>query len=126
MHFISFNQLLDACIKNCGSRFHIEVASEEFEAEFQSLVCKMPPAITQKMCASLKCWAEGEFKDDRNLSSIPLLYKKLKTKGYDFGEKTLRQQEEDDIAKAIERSLKLDSDAKASTSYVSLLSSNDH
>lgn len=130
-------QLLDACIKNCGQKFHLEIASRDFENEFKRLLAKAPTPIAQKMRVSLKKWAEGEFKTDSQLGLIPMLYRKLKEEGFDFSDTTQppkaqpvlskdpnvvsSQQEEDDIAKAIELSLKEKGDgAKApASSYVS-------
>ena len=73
-----------------------------------------------KQC--LKKWAEGDFKSDSQLNLIPTLYQKLKIDGIDFSDTQTTpkreivlskdpnvvnsQQEEDDIAKAIELSLK--------------------
>lgn len=70
----------------------------------------------------MKKWAEGDFKKDPQLNLIPSMYNKLKLEGHDFTdlEATPKrevqlskdpnvvssQQEEDDIAKAIELSLK--------------------
>lgn len=71
----------------------------------------------------LKRWVEGEFKADPQLNLIPSMYAKLKSEGIDFTDtsqpapktKTVyskdpnvvsSQQEEEDIAKAIELSLK--------------------
>lgn len=75
----------------------------------------------------LKNWADNDYKTDRELDLIPALYNKLRHEGYDFknlGDKASKsaaekaaalpkdpnvvssQQEEDDIAKAIELSLK--------------------
>lgn len=131
--------MLDACIKNCGQKFHLEIASREFENEFKRLLAKAPAPIAQKMRVSLKKWADGEFKTDAQLNLIPMLYHKLKSEGFDFSDSTSQppkvqpvlskdpnvvstQQEEDDIAKAIELSLKEKSDGgKApASSYVSL------
>jgi signal transducing adaptor molecule len=69
----------------------------------------------------LKKWAEGDFKSDPQLNLIPSLYMKMKQEGHDFSEVQTTpkrevvlskdpnvvssQQEEDDIAKAIELSL---------------------
>lgn len=75
------------------------------------------------MRVSLKKWAENEFKTDSQLNLIPTLYQKLKSEGYEFSDVVSppvksqpvlskdpnvvsSQQEEDDIAKAIELSLK--------------------
>lgn len=76
----------------------------------------------QKLRLSLKKWAEGDFKSDPQLNLIPSLYLKLKSEGFDFNDGNQpqkkpvelskdpnvvsSQQEEDDIAKAIELSLK--------------------
>lgn len=70
----------------------------------------------------LKKWSENEFKSDQELNLIPSLYEKLKQEGNDFSDSSApiksqpvlskdpnvvnSQQEEDDIAKAIELSLK--------------------
>lgn len=70
----------------------------------------------------MKKWAEGDFKKDPQLNLIPSLYNKLKQEGLDFSDTEVTpkreaplskdpnvvssQQEEDDIAKAIELSLK--------------------
>lgn len=92
------------------------------------------------MRVSLKKWAENEFKNDSQLNLIPTLYQKLKSEGYEFTDISTppvksqpvlskdpnvvsSQQEEDDIAKAIELSLKEKdtggSKSHAAASYVS-------
>ena len=74
------------------------------------------------MRVSLKKWADNEFKTDSSLNLIPSLHQKLKAEGFDFTENAgpapkiqpaskdpnvvSSQQEQDDIAKAIELSLK--------------------
>lgn len=115
--------MLDACIKNCGRTFHLEIASRDFETEFQRLLSKVSSPVSQKMRISLKKWAENEFKTDPQLNLIPSLFQKLQNEGADFIElstevsktQSMRlndpnfvssKQEEDDIAKAIELSLK--------------------
>ncbi|XP_073821087.1 signal transducing adaptor molecule [Musca autumnalis] len=116
--------LLDACVSNCGKPFHLEIASREFQNEFLRLLGKAQPKVATKMCQVLKGWAEGDFKSDPELNLIPSLYAKLRQENYDFGNandkatkptakmisgkdaKGTNQQEEDDLAKAIELSLK--------------------
>ncbi|XP_061390839.1 signal transducing adapter molecule 1 [Musca vetustissima] len=116
--------LLDACVSNCGKPFHLEIASREFQNEFQRLLGKAQPKVAARMCQVLKGWAEGDFKSDPELNLIPSLYNKLRQENYDFSssnEKPMKstpklapgkeiastsQQEEDDLAKAIELSLK--------------------
>ncbi|XP_022191471.2 signal transducing adapter molecule 1 [Nilaparvata lugens] len=113
--------LLDACVNNCGKPFHLEVASREFEAEFKKLVGKSQPKIAEKFKSLLKKWAEGEFKNDTQLTLIPSLYAKLVKEGVDFSHvdeskpkqspqlkdpnAVSSQKEVEDIAKAIELSL---------------------
>nr|CAI5853823.1 unnamed protein product [Callosobruchus analis] len=114
--------LLDACIKNSGKTFHIEVASREFENDFMRLMTKAHPTVAKKLRECLKRWAENEFKSDRELNLIPSLYTKLKASGLDFSttDSVVKkasavskdpnvvesQEEEEQILKAIELSLK--------------------
>ena len=112
--------LLDACVNNCGKNFLLEVASREFETEFKKLLTKSHPKIVEKLKMMLKRWAEGEFSKDPQYSLIPSLYASLKRDGLDFSSEEDRvkktktpsdpmmvssQQEEEDIAKAIQLSL---------------------
>lgn len=114
--------LLDACVNNCGKEFRLEVASREFETEFRKLLSKSHPKVQEKLRGLLKTWAEGEFKGDSQLGLIPGLYSALKREGVDFSSSSSdqakkvaklpkdpnvvsSQQEEDDIAKAIQLSL---------------------
>lgn len=124
--------LLDACIQNCGKSFHLEVCSREFETEVRKLIVKAHPKIAEKLKLLIKKWAE-DFKNDSQLSLIPSLYCALKNEGVDFNvEETPKkntvtfskdpnvvssQQEEDDIAKAIELSLKETSASPKSNLY---------
>jgi len=112
--------LLDACVNNCGKYFLLEVASREFENDFKKLISKSHPKIVEKLKSMLKRWAEGEFSKDAQYSLIPSLYSNLRKEGMDFSggdsqpkKKELpadplvvsSQQEEDDLAKAIQMSL---------------------
>lgn len=62
----------------------MEVASRDFENEYEKLLKKSHSHVAQKLKESLKKWAEGEFKSDSQLNLIPSLYSKLKSKGVDF------------------------------------------
>ncbi|TRY72662.1 hypothetical protein TCAL_10871, partial [Tigriopus californicus] len=111
--------LLDACVNNCGRNFCLEVASREFEKSFVALLRKSQRSVQEKLKALLKKWAHGEFKGDPAFSLIPALYHQLKHEGIDFHSDQPKkapvskdpnvvntQQEQDDIAAAIELSLK--------------------
>lgn len=115
--------LLDACVSNCGKQFHLEIASREFETEFKKLLQKSQPTVNTRLKLCLKKWAESEFRSDPQLNLIPSLYQKLRSEGHDFSDPASAtpkrepvlskdpnvvssQQEEEDIAKAIELSLK--------------------
>ncbi|KAL3188857.1 hypothetical protein MRX96_003016 [Rhipicephalus microplus] len=128
--------LLDACVKNCGKIFHLEVCSREFESECKKLLSKGHPRVVEKMKGLLKKWAQEDFSKDPPaqlvvqfqkyfyfvlFSLIPSLYSKLKGDGVDFGcegasdsqpseqsvsRTSTKQQEEQDLARAIELSLR--------------------
>ncbi|KAJ3634165.1 hypothetical protein MTP99_011070 [Tenebrio molitor] len=114
--------LLDACVKNSGKLFHVEVASREFENDFMKLMSKAHHNVSKRLREALKRWAENEFKSDQQLNLIPSLYNKLKSSGIDFSAAEMpvkkstpvskdpnvveTQEEENQILKAIELSLK--------------------
>lgn len=128
------NQLLDACVNNCGKRFHLEVCSREFEGEVRRLITKAPHIkVGEKVLQLVKKWAAmKEFKDDPQLNLMPTLYRHLKKEGYIFSssdrsERPSRKlpsdpnvvtsnQEEEDIAKAIAESLKSSASSPPSSS----------
>jgi len=128
--------LLDACVNNCGKVFQLEVASRDFETELPKLLYKWSSSteVQDKLKLLIKKWAEGEFKADCQLSLIPALYTRLQLEGIDFSvqpdpaQKAPRigsvdpdtvssQQEVDDIAKAIELSLKETSSPKGNQHF---------
>ncbi|GFR32515.1 signal transducing adapter molecule 2 [Trichonephila clavata] len=113
--------LLDACVKNCDRKFLLQVASMEFTSEVRKLLGKMHPQAETKLKQLLQKWATEEFKDDPELGIIPSLYYKLKSEGVEFPTENEKkpaapvctdpdavtsQEEENDIIKAIEISLK--------------------
>jgi signal transducing adaptor molecule len=97
------------------------------------LLAKSQPQVVARLKQCLKKWAEGDFKNDAALNLIPSMYQKLKSEGHDFTDSSVvtkkpaaplskdpnvvaSQQEEDDIAKAIELSLKEKESPKAKAS----------
>lgn len=113
--------LLDACVKNSGRNFLLEVASRDFEQEYKKLIMKSHQRVSDKMKELLQKWAEGEFKTDPQLSLIPAFYQRLRAENVDFTPRDPKprqapvsrdpnvvtsQEEEDDLVKAITLSLK--------------------
>ncbi|XP_072021868.1 signal transducing adapter molecule 1-like [Amphiura filiformis] len=113
--------LLAACVNNCGKAFQLEVSSRDFCAEARAIISRGHPKVSEKLRQLVKEWAEGDFKSDAVLSLLVQLYTSLKQEGYDFSSSSTptpkpapvstnpdvvsSQQEEDDIAKAIQLSL---------------------
>ncbi|KAG8193009.1 hypothetical protein JTE90_028129 [Oedothorax gibbosus] len=113
--------LLDACVKNCDRRFLLLVASNDFITEVRKLLGKMHPSAAMKIKELIQKWSLEEFKDDPELGIIPSFYYKLKSEGAEFPstvkekpsvpvctdpDAVSSQEEENDIIKAIEISLK--------------------
>jgi len=126
--------LLDAVVNNCGKPFRLEIASREFENDYRKLLGnRSHQRVQEKLKGMLRRWAEGDFKGDPQLALIPSLYNQLIKEGIDFSSASgssdvkkrsssaipkdpnivSNQQEEDDIAKAIQLSLQ---ESKSSTS----------
>jgi len=129
--------VLDACVSNCGKNFHKEMASQFFTDALKEFVysCKHV-TLSRKMRYLIRKWAE-EFKDDPDLSYFVSFYYFQRGEGIEFpdsdesdtGSKKKKQteqvskdpnvvssqQEADDIAKAIEASLKEEQKRKGTT-----------
>lgn len=104
------------------------------------MLAKGHPKVAEKLRNLIKRWAEQEFKNDPQLNIIPQLYNKMKSEGVEFGSTdppkrlsslptdpnvVTSNQEEEDIAKAIELSLKESSPASKINSNSSISKSSE-
>ncbi|CAD5116415.1 DgyrCDS5305 [Dimorphilus gyrociliatus] len=122
--------LLDYCVNNCGHKFHLEIASRDFENDCRNLVSgsKTHRKVAQKLRFLIKKWSENEFKNNSSLSLIPSLYESLKNDGQDFHDpdekpqstkerqSDLQKKEMEDLRKAMEESMKIENQKKNQTS----------
>ncbi|KAM3864308.1 TOM1-like protein 2 [Diretmus argenteus] len=79
--------VLETCVKNCGHRFHIQVANRDF---IDGVLVKIispktnPPTIVQdKVLALIQAWADA-FRSSPDLTGVVHIYEELKRKGIEF------------------------------------------
>ncbi|KAK5885074.1 hypothetical protein CesoFtcFv8_018823 [Champsocephalus esox] len=78
---------LETCVKNCGHRFHVQVATRDF---IEGVLVKVispknnPPTIVQdKVLALIQSWADA-FRSSPDLTVVVHIYEELKRKGIEF------------------------------------------
>ena len=115
--------LLNACVSNCSRLFKLEVCSRVFTEELKNFIIKRRfPQLSSQLAGIVEKWSnDKEFKSDPALNLIPTLYVELKKNGVEFTQPDkqqsskkdmksnldeLRKKEEEDLAKAIQLSLK--------------------
>lgn len=79
--------VLETCVKNCGHRFHIQVANRDF---IDGVMVKIispknnPPTIVQdKVLSLIQAWADA-FRSSPDLTGVVHIYEELKRKGIEF------------------------------------------
>nr|XP_046270923.1 TOM1-like protein 2 isoform X2 [Scatophagus argus] len=79
--------VLETCVKNCGHRFHVQVANRDF---IDGVLVKIispksnPPTIVQdKVLSLIQAWADA-FRSSPDLTGVVHVYEELKRKGIEF------------------------------------------
>jgi hypothetical protein len=78
--------VLETCVKNCGRRFHLQIATKDFMQELIKLIGPKydpPQALQERVLGLIQIWAEA-FKGVSELKEVVRTYQDLKTKGVDF------------------------------------------
>lgn len=79
--------LLEACVKNCGHRFHVLAATQEFVEGVlvRTILPKNnPPAVVHdKVLNLIQAWADA-FRSTPDLTGVVAVYEDLRRKGLEF------------------------------------------
>lgn len=78
--------VLETCVKNCGKKFHVLVATKEFIQELVKLIGPKydpPTGVQEKVLSLIQLWAET-FSSQPDLKGVVEVYQELKNKGIEF------------------------------------------
>uniref|UniRef100_A0A4W3HDV2 Target of myb1 membrane trafficking protein n=1 Tax=Callorhinchus milii TaxID=7868 RepID=A0A4W3HDV2_CALMI len=79
--------VLETCVKNCGHRFHVLVASRDFvEGVLVKTILPKnnPPNVVQdKVLSLIQAWADA-FRSTPDLTGVVAMYEELRRKGLEF------------------------------------------
>ncbi|XP_034443537.1 target of Myb protein 1-like isoform X2 [Hippoglossus hippoglossus] len=79
--------VLEACVKNCGHRFHVLVASQEFieGVLVRSILPKNnpPTALHDRVLSLIQSWADA-FRSSPSLAGVVYVYDDLRRRGLEF------------------------------------------
>ncbi|XP_029917601.1 target of Myb protein 1 [Myripristis murdjan] len=79
--------VLEACVKNCGHRFHVLVASQEFVEGVlvRSILPKFnpPAALHDRVLSLIQSWADA-FRNSPSLAGVVCVYEDLRRRGLEF------------------------------------------
>ncbi|XP_066563498.1 target of Myb1 membrane trafficking protein isoform X3 [Amia ocellicauda] len=79
--------VLEACVKNCGHRFHVLVASRDFvEGVLVRTILPRnnpPHVITERVLSLIQAWADA-FRSAPSLTGVVSVYEDLRRKGLEF------------------------------------------
>lgn len=79
--------VLEACVKNCGHRFHVLVASQEFVEGVlvRSILPKYnpPTSLHDRVLSLIQSWADA-FRSSPSLAGVVYVYDDLRRRGLEF------------------------------------------
>ncbi|XP_059902609.1 target of Myb1 membrane trafficking protein-like [Gadus macrocephalus] len=79
--------VLEACVKNCGRRFHALIAAQDFieGVLVRAILPKHnpPTALTDRVLSLIQSWADA-FRSSPSLSGVVLVYEDLRRRGLEF------------------------------------------
>ncbi|XP_077476132.1 TOM1-like protein 2 isoform X2 [Stigmatopora argus] len=79
--------VVETCVKNCGHRFHVQVANRDFvDGVLVKIISPKvnPPNIVQdKVLSLIQAWADA-FRSSPDLTGVVHVYEELKRKGIEF------------------------------------------
>lgn len=76
--------VLEACMKNCGAKFHAEVATKEFMEDLKNLsLDSTPDKVKNKILELLQCWTMA-FKNKPEYKIVVDTHNLMKLAGFDF------------------------------------------
>lgn len=76
--------VLEACMKNCGAKFHAEVATKDFMEEFKNLsIDSNADKVKNKMLELLQCWSIA-FRNKPEYKIVVDTHNLMKFSGFDF------------------------------------------
>ncbi|XP_076459483.1 TOM1-like protein 2 isoform X2 [Babylonia areolata] len=77
---------LETCVKNCGRRFHLNVATKDFLQELVKVLGPKhdpPQTVQEKVLQMIQTWADA-FRGVPELKEVEKTYQELKSKGIEF------------------------------------------
>ncbi|VDK21914.1 unnamed protein product [Anisakis simplex] len=78
--------VLEACMKNCGSKFHAEVATKDFMEDLKNLsLDSTTDKVKNKILELLQCWAMA-FKNKPEYKIVVDTHNLMKFAGFEFPE----------------------------------------
>jgi growth factor-regulated tyrosine kinase substrate len=76
--------VLEACVKNCGTKFHAEIANKEFMDDIKNIVIQgANEKVKQKVLELIQCWASA-FRNKPELHIFADTHNLMKMNGYEF------------------------------------------